>query len=119
VAFEIEFTDEFGEWWDALTEGEQTSIDAVIRVLEEQGAALGRPFVDTLKGSRIANLKELRVQHAGQPYRIVFAFDPRRTAVLLIGGNKAGLDRWYDVFIPIAERLYAQHLAEIESNASR
>ena len=103
----------FETWWNTLTEAEQISVDAVIRVLEEKGAALGRPFVDTLKGTKLPNLKELRVQHAGEPYRILFAFDPRRVALLLIGGNKAGSNRWYDQFIPIAEKLYQQHLQQL------
>jgi hypothetical protein len=84
--------------------------------LEEKGATLGRPFVDTLKGSNLSNLKELRVQHAGKPYRILFAFDPRRVALLLIGGNKTGNNRWYEVFIPIAETLYLQHLNSFEGS---
>lgn len=113
MSVEIEFTDEFETWWNTLTEAEQISVDVVIRILEEKGAALGRPFVDTLKGSKLPNLKELRIQHAGEPYRVLFAFDPRRVALLLIGGNKTGSDRWYETFIPIAEKLYQQHLRQL------
>jgi hypothetical protein len=69
--------------------------------------------VDTLRGTKFPNLKELRVQHEGRPYRILFAFDPRRIGFLLIGGDKTGNPRWYDQFIPIAEKIYAQHLKEI------
>ena len=58
-------------------------------------------------------MRELRVQHDGQPYRILYAFDPRRSAILLIGGNKTGDNRWYDVFVPIADRLYNEHLVEL------
>ncbi len=58
-------------------------------------------------------MRELRVQHDGQPYRILYAFDPRRSAILLIGGNKTGDNRWYDVFVPIADRFYDEHLAEL------
>ncbi|MEK6397436.1 MAG: type II toxin-antitoxin system RelE/ParE family toxin [Terriglobus sp.] len=116
MSVEIEFTDEFETWWNTLTEAEQISIDAVIRILEEKGSLLGRPFVDTLKGSRLPNLKELRVQHAGKPYRILFAFDPRRVALLLIGGNKTGNNRWYEVSIPFAEALYQGHLNALEGS---
>ena len=58
-------------------------------------------------------MRELRIQHDGKPYRILYAFDPRRAAILLIGGNKTGVDRWYDVFVPIADRLYDEHLVEL------
>ena len=57
-------------------------------------------------------MRELRIQHDGKPYRILYAFDPRRAAILLIGGNKTGVDRWYDVFVPIADRLYDEHLVD-------
>jgi hypothetical protein len=69
--------------------------------------------VDTLKGSSIANLKELRVQHAGHPYRILFAFDPRRNAYLILGGDKTGDANWYVDAIRRAEAIYARHLKEI------
>jgi hypothetical protein len=58
-------------------------------------------------------MKELRTQHAGRPYRTLFAFDPRRVAILLIGGDKTGNDRWYEEFVPRADRIYAEHLKEI------
>jgi hypothetical protein len=54
-------------------------------------------------------MRELRIQHKGYPYRVLYAFDPRRSAILLIGGNKAGNDRWYDEVVPIADRLYDDH----------
>jgi hypothetical protein len=58
-------------------------------------------------------MKELRIQHAGRPYRVLYAFDPRRCAILLIGGDKTGNDRWYETFVPMAERLYAEHIASL------
>ena len=82
-------------------------------MLQEYGPALGRPYVDTLKGSKHTNLKELRVQHRGQPYRILFAFDPRRNAYLILGGNKTGDDDWYADAMRRAEEIYAIHLKEI------
>jgi hypothetical protein len=66
-----------------------------------------------VRGSRHGNLRELRVQHAGRPYRVLYAFDPRRMAILLIGGDKTGEDRWYERHVPIADRLYDEHLAEL------
>lgn len=112
MIWEIVFHREFEEWFFEQAAEVQVSIGMVLDVLEEQGAGLGRPYVDTLKGSAYKNLKELRVQHDGSPYRILFAFDPQRQAVLLIGGNKGGDKRWYDVNIPIAERRFAKYLEE-------
>jgi hypothetical protein len=110
VEWEVEYTDQFEAWWDGLSAGEQEDIDAVVRVLEQRGPALRRPYVGNIDGSRHPNMKELVVQHAGRPYRILFAFDPRRCAILLIGGDKTGNARWYEEHIPIADRLYDEHL---------
>ncbi len=111
--WEVEYTDEFGEWWDSLTEEEQESIAHSVEVLRVMGPALGRPHVDTVEGSRFSNMKELRTQHKGEPYRTLFAFDPRRVAILLFGGSKAGDDRRYDKFIPVADQLYEEYLSEL------
>lgn len=111
--WEVEFTDEFGEWWESLTADQQDVIDRTVGVLREFGPALGRPRVDTLNASRHANMKELRAQHDGHPFRVFFAFDPRRSAILLIGGDKTGDDRFYDRMIPIADDLYDAYLAEL------
>ena len=59
-------------------------------------------------------MRELRIQHAGEPYRVLYAFDPRRTAILLLGGNKAGRDRWYEEHVPKADALYDQHVLDLE-----
>ena len=59
-------------------------------------------------------MRELRIQHEGRPYRVLYAFDPNRAALLLIGGDKTGNDRWYEIFVPIADRLYDEHLKELE-----
>jgi len=109
----VEFTDEFGEWFQSLTDRQQDTIDRYVRLLEELGPGLGRPYVDTVKGSRHPNMKELRTQSRGRPLRTFFAFDPRRTAILLIGGDKSGNKRFYDEMIPIADRLYEQYLREL------
>lgn len=112
--WEVEYTDEFSAWWDSLTEPEQESVAHDVEVLRAVGPMLGRPYVDSVRGSKFSNMKELRTQHRGQPYRTLFAFDPRRTAILLIGGRKTGDDRWYQTFIPVADRLYEEHLDELE-----
>jgi hypothetical protein len=110
VAWAVEYTDEFEQWWATLEEEEQEAIDAAVELLQERGPALGRPLADNVHQSRHANMKELRPVQA---IRILFAFDPRRVAILLIGGDKRGTwNRWYDEMVPIADALYDQHLAE-------
>ena len=112
--WEVEFTDEFGAWWDGLTESEQESVDASVRLLEARGPQLGYPHSSAITRSRHAHTRELRVQHRGRPIRVLYAFDPRRTAILLVGGDKTGRDRWYRQFVPLADRLYDEHLAELK-----
>lgn len=108
--WEVEYTDELGEWWTDLTEAEQESIDSSVRLLEEKGPNLGFPHTSGIEGSKHPHMRELRVQHEGRPYRILYAFDPRRCAILLLGGDKTGDDRWYEVHVPMADRLYDTHL---------
>ncbi len=118
MASNVEYTDEFEAWWSSLNEEEQIDVDAKVRLLEELGPALGRPHADTVRGSRHANMKELRIQHAGRPYRALFAFDPRRSAILLLGGDKTGNPHWYGESIPIADKLYDDHLRALEREES-
>ncbi len=82
-------TDEFESWYTELTEAEQESIRPTVRMLAQAGATLGYPQSSAIHGSTHA-LRELRIQHTGCPYRILYAFDPLRQAVLLIGGDKTG-----------------------------
>lgn len=110
MAWEIEFSDPFGKWWDSLSSEEQESVAFGVGLLEKVGPALSRPYADTLNGSRFRNMKELRVQHDGRPLRILFAFDPRRVALLLLGGDKTGDSRWYEKAIQAADAIYAEHL---------
>jgi len=116
MAWEVEFTNEFGEWWKSLDDGEQDSVDISVRLLEACGPSLGFPHSSKISNSKHSHMRELRVQHKGTPYRVLYAFDPRRVALLLIGGNKGGNDRWYEVHIPLADRIYDQHLKEIEQD---
>jgi hypothetical protein len=83
--------------------------------LQEQGPNLKRPHADTLEGSSFPNMRELRIQHEGRPYRVLYAFDPRRVGILLLGGDKTGNPRWYQDFIPKADEIYRRHLRELES----
>ena len=84
-----------------------------MRLLEQLGPHLSRPYADTVKGSRHSNMKELRIQCQGRPLRVFFAFDPRRCAILLIGGDKTGDSRFYERMIPVAERLYDEYLDQL------
>ena len=112
--WEVEYTNEFENWWDTLTEPEQIDIAACVGLLEALGPKLKHPYSSSIHSSMYTHMRELRVQHAGKPYRILYAFDPRRTAILLIGGNKTGNDRWYDKYIPVADKLYKQHLVTLK-----
>lgn len=113
MAWEVEFTDEFEEWWATLTDDEQADVSASVSLLETHGPQLPRPHADTVKGSKHSNMKELRTQSGGKPLRTFFAFDPRRTAILLIGGDKTGDKRFYEQMVPIADQLFDDYLEEI------
>jgi hypothetical protein len=109
----VEYTDEFEAWWVELTEGMQDDIDRVVMLLEEHGPMLGFPYSSAINGARFA-MRELRIQSDGHPIRILYAFDPVRSALLLIGGDKTGNDRWYIENVPKAERIFEEHLKEIK-----
>jgi hypothetical protein len=119
VAYEIERTDEFTEWWNALTEKEQMAIAKVVGVLAEKGPDLKRPYVGKIEGSKkMPNLKELIIQFAGNPYRVFFLFDERRVGILLLGARKTGGKKaqaaWYKAKIAEVEPIYEQYVAELE-----
>jgi len=110
MACEVEYTDEFGSWWRSLSLTEQEDVTAYVTLLENRDVRLGHPHSSGIHGSRHGHMRELRVQSGGRPIRVFYAFDPLRNAILLIGGDKTGDDRFYDVFVPIADRLYDEHL---------
>jgi len=114
MAWTVEYSDEFGRWWEDLNEEEQEDIAAYVGLLEQRGPHLDYPYSSKIVGSRFEKMRELRPQHKGRPYRVFYAFDPRRAAILLIGGDKTGDDRFYERMIPLADRIYEQHLAEIK-----
>jgi len=114
VAWEVEFTDEFEAWWGSLSEDEQEVISAKVDLLEERGPTLSRPHADVIASSRHANMKELRGKVGERQLRVLFAFDPRRAALLLIGGDKTDDPKWYEEFVPIADDLFDRHLRALE-----
>jgi hypothetical protein len=113
VTWQIEYTDEFGVWWDSLTEDEKIRVTASVGLLERRGPNLPFPHSSGISRSRHGHMRELRIQVGGRPIRIFYAFDPRRVAILLIGGDKTGDSQFYESLIPLADRLYDDHLAEI------
>lgn len=119
MPWEVEYTNQFEEWWDSLSEDQQERVRFAVETLGERGPALGRPMVDTISHSRHSNMKELRPR-ASQNIRVLFAFDPRRHAILLIGGDKTGRWRaWYDEYIPVADDLYDEYLQELRDEGAR
>ncbi|HET7321249.1 MAG TPA: type II toxin-antitoxin system RelE/ParE family toxin [Longimicrobiaceae bacterium] len=113
MAWEIEGTGEFDAWFSVLSEAEREDVIAVVDLLEMHGPQLGYPHSSAIAQSRHSRMRELRIQHAGRPYRVLYAFDPRRTAILLLGGDKTGDDRWYDRVVPIADQLYDEYLDDL------
>ena len=108
---EVAVTDEFKAWFRDLDDKDATSVEFYIGLLEAQGVTLGFPYCSKLTGSK-ENLRELRVQSGGRPLRVSYSFDPRRQAVLLLGGDKTGDDRFYEAFFAESERIWKQYLKE-------
>ena len=112
----VEIGDEFEPEFDVLPEDVQTEMLALTRLLQQFGPHLGRPRVDTLSGSRHANMKELRFRAADGEWRVAFAFDPKRTAILLVAGDKSGGSekRFYRGLLRKADERFAAHLARLK-----
>ena len=115
MAWEVEYTDEFEAWWVGLKEEEQIDVNAVVGLLEEKGPHLPYPYSSEVKGTKFGSIRELRIQHKGKPYRILYVFDPRRAAILLIGGRKTSGTHWYEKYVPLAEKIYEQHLKDLKN----
>ena len=114
MAWEVEVTDEFKVWWNGLTDAECISVERAVLLLEQRGPNLPFPYSSGVNGSRHSAMRELRVRHQGRPYRVLYIFDPRRVALLLVGGDKTGDDRWYEKNMPLADQIYDKFVAEIE-----
>lgn len=110
----VEFTDEFEEWWETLNEDEQNSVAHSVGLLEDQGPSLNYPYSCDVRQSRHGSMRELRSQCKGHPLRTFYAFDPRRNAILLIGGDKTGNDNFYNEIVPKADKIYDKYLKEIQ-----
>jgi hypothetical protein len=114
MAWEVEYTDEFGVWWDGLEDAASKRVAAAVN-LASHGPALRFPHSSGIKGSRHAHMRELRVQSGGDPLRVFYARDPRRTAILLLGGDKKGQDRFYREYVTLADNLYDTYLEELRT----
>ncbi|MDR1947955.1 MAG: type II toxin-antitoxin system RelE/ParE family toxin [Spirochaetaceae bacterium] len=113
--WEVEFTDEFGDWWDTLQEEDQKAIARSVNLLKNLGPNLKFPQSSSVVQSRHGNMRELRSQSQGDALRTFYAFDPRRVAILLVGGAKTSGDRFYDELVPKADKIYDQYLKELEA----
>lgn len=115
MTWTVLFDDAFNAEFEGLVEGLQDELLAHAKLLAEFGPNLGRPTVDTLKGSRHANMKELRFSWSGQVWRVAFAFDPLRQAILLVGGDKGGANqrRFYEGLLRVADERYDRHLGAL------
>jgi len=110
VSWPVEVTSQLETWYAGLGETDRAAVNAAVDVLQERGPGLGRPLVGEIVGSRYGRLKELRIGSI----RILFRFDPRRTAILLTGGDKRDDWRgWYRAAISVADDLYDAYLAEL------
>lgn len=110
----MEVTNEFERWWDGLGAAEQDSVDFVVQLLIREGPMLPFPYSSGISCAKKYDVRELRVQHQGRPYRVLYVFDPRRRAILLIGADKTGQDRWYEGHVPLAEKIYSRYLRELK-----
>ena len=114
MTWTVVLCDEFLEELAGMGTGLRDELLAELRHLEAFGPKLGRPKVDTLKGSKFANMKELRFSYQRAPYRYFFAFDPERQAVVLVGGSKAGDKRFYERLIPVADARFDNYLSQLD-----
>ena len=114
----VEYTDQFRDWWDALSLPHQEATSRTVQALIKHGVRLGFPHSSAVKTSRHSHMRELRIQTRPR-IRVFYAFDPRRSAILLIGGHKTSGERFYRDHVHQADTLYDQHLLELRTEASR
>jgi len=114
VTWDVEGIDEFADWFAGLADDEQVAVGRVVELLAEHGPVLPYPSSSGVTTSRHRHMRELRIQFEGRPYRVLCAFDPRRTAILLLGGDKTGDLRWYEVKVPRADARYDEHVRTLE-----
>ncbi len=109
----VTVTGAFDEWMSTLSQRERKEVQRSVGMLRELGLQLSYPYSSAIKGSRFP-LRELRPKRGDSPLRVIYGFDPRREALLIIGGDKGADKRMYERIIPVAEELWEQHLKDIE-----
>ena len=114
---EVLATDEFVQWYDNLNDGDAQAVYRHVGLLEGKGVSLDFPYSSAIKGARYA-IRELRIKARGKPIRVFYVFDPKKNAVLLLGGHKAGNKRFYDQYVPRSEKIREEYLAELASGGS-
>ena len=121
MSWVVQFEDTFEREFDELSTAVQDELTAHAKLLERFGPTLGRPRVDTLKGSRYANMKELRFSADNGEWRVAFAFDPQRQAILLVCGDKSGVSqsKFYQKLINTADKRFSQHLTRVEEEKKK
>ncbi len=121
MAWTVELDDAFEAEFSAFDPAVQDALLAVARLLADYGPRLGRPFADTLKGAKHANMKELRFEASGGEWRAAFAFDPQRKAIVLAAGDKSGVSqkRFYRQLISKADRRFAAHLQRLKQRKEK
>lgn len=114
LSWDVEFSDEFGEWWDGLTAAEQKSVDFTVSLLQELGPTLKDALF--FRRGNVAARAYARTAHSARRSAVSRAvrIDPRRAAMLLVGGDKTGNNRWYEEYVPVADAVYNRHLRELE-----
>lgn len=116
MPWQVNVHDAFKQELDSWESVQRVELAALVEMLQSDGPVLGRPWVDTLKGSRYSNMKELRFSCLGVPWRVAFAFDPLRQAILLVGGAKSGMSQrlFYRRLVRTADERYSQHLESLQ-----
>lgn len=112
VTWQVKALEEFSVWFDGLGKIQRKAVLYSLNLLKGRGPRLGFPYSSGIRGSRHKHMRELRVQSGGKPLRIFYAYDPLRTAILLIGGDKSGVKNFYEKYVPLADKLYDRHLTE-------
>lgn len=117
MSWSVEFHDDFEPEFRAFEPAVQDALLAVAKLLADFGPQLGRPYADTLEGSRHANMKELRFEASDGEWRTAFAFDPRRRAILLVAGDKSGVSqrRFYKQLVAKSDRRFSAHLDRLKA----
>ncbi|MEX2611247.1 MAG: type II toxin-antitoxin system RelE/ParE family toxin [Gemmatimonadota bacterium] len=112
LMWKINATNRFTDWYLGLPESEAEDVTTVVELLGRYGPRLPFPYSSAIASSRHPHMRELRIQHRGRPLRVLYAFDPGRAAVVLLGSDKTGDERWYDRNVPEADTLYDDYLDE-------